>query len=84
MSGEARPAIALARPAPRTLDIDAVLFDLDGTLTDPYDGITGTLQYAIRQMGREPPSRDELRRYILRRRDAHPFATRSPQPNGHE
>ena len=42
----------------------AVLFYLDGTLTDPFIGITGSLQHAIGEMGREPPPRDELRRFI--------------------
>jgi len=42
----------------------AVLFDLDGTLTDPFIGITGTMQHAIRQMGHEAPPADDLRRYI--------------------
>jgi phosphoglycolate phosphatase len=42
----------------------AVLFDLDGTLTNPFLGITNSLQHAIRQMGREPPLAEELRRYI--------------------
>lgn len=42
----------------------AVLFDLDGTLTNPFLGITSSLQYALRQMGREPPVADELRRFI--------------------
>ncbi|MEQ1942677.1 HAD hydrolase-like protein [Mesorhizobium sp. VNQ89] len=42
----------------------AVLFDLDGTLTDPFVGITGTLQHAIREMGHLPPPADDLRRYI--------------------
>ena len=42
----------------------SILFDLDGTLTDPFIGITGSLQYALAEMGREPPPRDALRRYI--------------------
>ena len=33
----------------------AVLFDLDGTLTDPAEGITRSVQYALRQMGRAVP-----------------------------
>ncbi|NVK34366.1 MAG: HAD hydrolase-like protein [Rhodobacteraceae bacterium] len=28
-----------------------VLFDLDGTLTDPFLGITGSIQYALRKLG---------------------------------
>jgi phosphoglycolate phosphatase len=41
-----------------------VLFDLDGTLTDPVVGITTCIQHALRQFGREPPERSELTRYI--------------------
>lgn len=38
----------------------AILFDLDGTLTDPKIGITTCIQYAIAQLGMEPPATDEL------------------------
>ncbi len=41
-----------------------VLFDLDGTLTDPFIGITSSMQHALRQMGREPPPPQALRRHI--------------------
>lgn len=39
----------------------AVLFDLDGTLTDPFVGITRSLQYAMEKMGRIVPTADDLR-----------------------
>ncbi|MEP9388438.1 HAD hydrolase-like protein [Mesorhizobium sp. KR9-304] len=42
----------------------SVLFDLDGTLTDPFIGITRSMQHALRQMGMDPPPAEELRRYI--------------------
>ena len=42
----------------------SVLFDLDGTLTNPFVGITSSMQHALRQMGREPPLPEELRRHI--------------------
>ena len=42
----------------------SVLFDLDGTLTDPFVGITNSMQHALRHMGQEPPLPEELRRYI--------------------
>ncbi len=42
----------------------SVLFDLDGTLTDPFIGITSSIQHALRQMGQEPPLAEDLRRYI--------------------
>src|ERR1700761_3464153 len=37
-----------------------LFFDLDGTLTDPKPGITGSIQYALRRLGRPVPSQDEL------------------------
>lgn len=37
-----------------------VLLDLDGTLIDPKPGILGSVQYALRQMGQEPPPVDAL------------------------
>lgn len=43
---------------------DAVLFDLDGTLTDPFIGITSSMQHALRRVGREPPTPQALRRHI--------------------
>lgn len=41
-----------------------LFFDLDGTLTDPAPGITGSLAYALRRLGRPEPSLVELRRFI--------------------
>ena len=38
----------------------AALFDLDGTLTDPREGITRSLAHALERMGIEPPALDEL------------------------
>ncbi len=37
-----------------------VLFDLDGTLTDPKDGITRCIQFSLGRLGREAPSSDGL------------------------
>jgi phosphoglycolate phosphatase len=39
----------------------AVLFDLDGTLTDPFVGITRSLAYALEKLGRTAPAADDLR-----------------------
>src|ERR1700744_530846 len=39
---------------------ETIFFDLDGTLTDPKPGITGSIQYALAKLGREVPSQDEL------------------------
>lgn len=41
-----------------------VLFDLDGTLTDPVEGITRCIQYALEQMSVQPPSRADLLLHI--------------------
>jgi phosphoglycolate phosphatase len=38
----------------------AVLFDLDGTLTDPREGITRCIAYAVERMGVAPPPLEEL------------------------
>lgn len=43
---------------------DAILFDLDGTLTDPAEGITNSVAYALRRYGVEVPDRRELYRFI--------------------
>ena len=44
--------------------IDHVLFDLDGTLTDPADGITASAAYAFTALGHTPPPRAELEGFI--------------------
>ena len=36
------------------------LFDLDGTLTDPREGITRSIAYALERMGHAPPPLDHL------------------------
>lgn len=38
----------------------AILFDLDGTLTDPKEGITRSIAHALERMGVEPPPLDDL------------------------
>src|SRR5262249_27694422 len=42
----------------------AVLFDLDGTLTDPFLGISRCLQYALETLGYPVPEAHVLKRYI--------------------
>jgi phosphoglycolate phosphatase len=37
-----------------------ILFDLDGTLTDPTEGITNCLAHALREMGAHVPTREML------------------------
>ena len=41
-----------------------LLFDLDGTLTDPKEGITKCVQYALRHFGIEEPDLDKLTIFI--------------------
>lgn len=41
-----------------------LLFDLDGTLTDPKIGITSCVQYALRKMGIEEPDLKKLEPFI--------------------
>lgn len=41
-----------------------LLFDLDGTLTDPKTGITGCVQYALHRLGIEEPDLDKLEPFI--------------------
>jgi phosphoglycolate phosphatase len=40
--------------------VDTVLFDLDGTLTDPKIGITTCIQYALNQLDYDSPETDQL------------------------
>ena len=44
--------------------IKTVLFDLDGTLTDPKIGITTCVQYALHSFGIEEPDLDKLEPFI--------------------
>lgn len=55
--------------------IRGVLFDLDGTLTDPKAGITRSIQYALRKRGRPVPDADSLETMIGPPLD-HSFRTR--------
>ena len=43
---------------------DYLFFDLDGTLTDPYTGITECIFYALDRMGFEKPERTFLKKFI--------------------
>lgn len=46
------------------MSISYLLFDLDGTLTDPVEGITNCVQYALEKFGIYPSTREELYPYI--------------------
>ena len=41
-----------------------LLFDLDGTLTDPKIGITTCVQYALHSFGIEEPDLDKLEPFL--------------------
>lgn len=41
-----------------------ILFDLDGTLTDPREGITKSVQYALHQLGIDEPDLSALEHFI--------------------
>ena len=46
------------------MEQQTILFDLDGTLTDPGLGITNSILYALRAMGYEEPARESLYSFI--------------------
>ena len=41
-----------------------ILFDLDGTLTDPYEGITKCVQYALEAFGFPGEPQEKLKKFI--------------------
>ena len=41
-----------------------VLFDLDGTMTDPFDGLSKSVIYSCEKMGIAPPPLVEIRKFI--------------------
>lgn len=41
-----------------------VYIDLDGTLTDPFEGISNCIAYALEKLGQERPADSDLRRFI--------------------
>ncbi|MFO1415123.1 MAG: HAD hydrolase-like protein [Burkholderiales bacterium] len=50
----------MAAPDP----VDTLLFDLDGTLTDNYPGITRSIAYALERLGAPLPDPQDLRRCV--------------------
>ena len=46
------------------MDYQNVLFDLDGTLTDPREGITRSIQYGLSKMGIDEPDLTQLEHFI--------------------
>lgn len=43
---------------------DTVLFDLDGTLTDPFEGISNSIIYALKKFGIAAPGKTLLKKFI--------------------
>ena len=43
---------------------DAVLFDLDGTLTESHPGILHCVRLSLEEMGFTPPAEEIMRRFI--------------------
>ena len=43
---------------------DYILFDLDGTLTDPFEGITNSIIYALKKFGIEVSEKQKLKCFI--------------------
>lgn len=43
---------------------DLILFDLDGTLTNPEEGITKSVQYALKAFGIEEDNQEKLKLFI--------------------
>ena len=41
-----------------------VYIDLDGTLTDPFEGISRCIAYALEALGHDKPADEDLRRFI--------------------
>src|SRR5436190_1419004 len=44
--------------------IQTLFFDLDGTLTNPFEGFANSILAALKELNIPGPSREELRRYI--------------------
>ena len=42
------------------MNVTNILFDLDGTLTDPKEGITRSIQFSLDKLGATSPSADDL------------------------
>lgn len=60
--GNRRESSARNLPALTTsTELPHILFDLDGTLSDPFEGITRCLRHALSELGREVISQDDLR-----------------------
>ena len=52
---------------------DTILFDLDGTLTDPFEGISNSIIYALKKFGIAAPEKTLLKKFIGPRLLRNPF-----------
>ncbi len=59
------------------MQYNTILFDLDGTLTDPKEGITKSVAYALQHFGIQVEDLDSLTRYI-----GPPLAVSFPEYHG--
>ena len=48
----------------RARTLSHIIFDLDGTLTDPREGFVNSIGFALRSLGRQAPPAEELCRFI--------------------
>lgn len=51
-------------PLETTMHYQNILFDLDGTLTDPREGITRSIQFALAKLGIDEPDIAQLEHFI--------------------
>jgi phosphoglycolate phosphatase len=64
------------------MHIQNILFDLDGTLTDPSEGIVNCIIHSLKKLNRPIPSREKLATWIgppLRENFANFLATEDPE-----
>src|SRR5690606_35230394 len=52
------------QPRAPAMHHSVILFDLDGTLTDPREGITRSVQYALAKLGIDEPDLTALEHFI--------------------
>lgn len=48
----------------RQIEFESVIFDLDGTLTDPREGFVNSIGFALTSLGRDVPPPETLHRFI--------------------
>ena len=43
---------------------ETIVFDLDGTISDPLEGIAASINYALEKLGLSPRSKSRLEKYV--------------------